>query len=93
MMRLHVVHERAEALIERCIMQKTDAVCIREVQKSLAQSVKKLLEVKIEAMRRYIEAVESDTPFDPTDALGARPAQDQTRGQEQNPERPDPDRR
>lgn len=43
-------HERAEALIERCIMQKTDAVCIREVQKSLAQSVKKLLEMKIEAM-------------------------------------------
>jgi hypothetical protein len=28
-------HERAEALIERCIMQKTDAVCIREVQRSL----------------------------------------------------------
>lgn len=43
-------HERAEALIERCIMRKTDAVCIREVQKSLAQSVKKLLEMKIEAM-------------------------------------------
>jgi phage terminase large subunit len=43
-------HERAEALIERCIMQKTDAVCIREVQKSLAQSVKKLIEMKIEAM-------------------------------------------
>ncbi len=43
-------HERAEALIERCIMQRTDAVCIREVQKSLAQSVKKLLEQKIEAM-------------------------------------------
>lgn len=43
-------HERAEALIERCIMGKTDAVCIREVQKSLAQSVKKLIELKIEAM-------------------------------------------
>lgn len=43
-------HERAEALIERCIMAKTDAVCIREVQKSLSQSVKKLLELKIEAM-------------------------------------------
>jgi phage terminase large subunit len=43
-------HERAEALIERCIMQPTSAVCIREVQKSLAQSVKKLLEQKIEAM-------------------------------------------
>lgn len=43
-------HERAEALIERCILAKTDAVCIREVQKSLAQSVKKLIEMKIEAM-------------------------------------------
>lgn len=43
-------HERAEALIERCLMAKTDAVCIREVQKSLAQSVKKLIEMKIEAM-------------------------------------------
>lgn len=31
-------------------MQKTDAVCVREVQKSLAQSVKKLLEGKIEAL-------------------------------------------
>lgn len=43
-------HERAEALIERCLMARTFAVCIREVQKSLAQSVKKLLELKIEAM-------------------------------------------
>jgi phage terminase large subunit len=43
-------HERAEALVERCLMERTFAVCIREVQKSLAQSVKKLLELKIEAM-------------------------------------------
>lgn len=43
-------HGFAEMLIERCVMQKTDAVCVREVQKSLAQSVKKLLETKIEAM-------------------------------------------
>lgn len=40
----------AEMLIERCVTQKTDAVCVREVQKSLAQSVKKLLEAKIEQM-------------------------------------------
>lgn len=40
-------HERAEALVERCVMEKTDAVCIREVQKSLRQSVKKLIESKI----------------------------------------------
>lgn len=31
-------------------MGKTDAVCVREVQKSLQQSVKKLLEAKIEAL-------------------------------------------
>lgn len=43
-------HAFAEMLIERCIMERTSAVCIREVQKSLAQSVKKLLELKIEAM-------------------------------------------
>lgn len=43
-------HFFGELLIERCIMQKTDAVCVREVQKSLDQSVKKLLEGKIESM-------------------------------------------
>jgi len=43
-------HFFAELLIERCLMAKTDAVCVREVQKSLAQSVKKLLEAKIEAL-------------------------------------------
>jgi phage terminase large subunit len=31
-------------------MQKTNAVCVREIQKSLSQSVKKLLEIKIEAL-------------------------------------------
>lgn len=43
-------HFFAELLIERCLMQKTSAVCVREIQKSLAQSVKKLLEIKIEAL-------------------------------------------
>jgi phage terminase large subunit len=43
-------HFFAELLIERSLLAKTDAVCVREVQKSLAQSVKKLLEAKIEAM-------------------------------------------
>lgn len=43
-------HFFAELLIERCIMGKTDAVCVREVQRSLQQSVKKLLESKIEAL-------------------------------------------
>lgn len=43
-------HFLGELLIERSIMQRTDAVCVREVQKSLDQSVKKLLEGKIESM-------------------------------------------
>ena len=43
-------HFFAELLIERCLMEKTDAVCVREVQRSLQQSVKKLLEAKIETL-------------------------------------------
>lgn len=43
-------HFFAELLIERCVMQRTDAVCVREIQKSLNQSVKKLLEMKIEQL-------------------------------------------
>jgi len=43
-------HFFAELLIDRCLSEKIDAVCIREVQKSLSQSVKKLLESKIESM-------------------------------------------
>jgi phage terminase large subunit len=43
-------HFFAEMMIEECLAQKTDCVCIREVQKSLNQSVKKLLEAKIEQM-------------------------------------------
>lgn len=41
-------HFFAEALIEQHLMEKTDAVCVREVQKSLEQSVKKLIESKIQ---------------------------------------------
>lgn len=43
-------HFFAEMLIERCLAEKINAVCVREIQKSLAQSVKKLLEDKIEAL-------------------------------------------
>jgi len=44
-------HERAEALIEAHIIdQNCRSVCIREVQKTLNQSVKRLLEVKIESL-------------------------------------------
>lgn len=50
----------AEMLIERSVMEKTDAVCVREVQKSLNQSVKKLLEEKIQSMNAgyYFEVQE-----------------------------------
>lgn len=43
-------HFFGELLIERSATEKLDAVCIREVQKSLDQSVKKLLEGKIEKL-------------------------------------------
>src|SRR5512147_146674 len=41
----------AEALVERCLLNPgTRAVCIREVQKSLAQSAKRLIEDRIQAL-------------------------------------------
>ena len=43
-------HAFAEYIVRRCATGKTDVVCVREVQKSLNQSVKKLLESKIESM-------------------------------------------
>ncbi len=43
-------HFFAELLIEAHVMRKTDSVCVREIQKSLNQSVKKLLESKIESL-------------------------------------------
>lgn len=43
-------HEFAELLIDRCVVNEgTRAVCVREIQKSLEQSVKRLLEDKIKA--------------------------------------------
>ena len=44
-------HFFAEMLIARSISKRLDAVCVRENQKSLAQSVKKLLELKIQKMQ------------------------------------------
>lgn len=43
-------HFFAEMLVEDHIREKLDSVCLREIQKSLKFSVKKLLETKIEAM-------------------------------------------
>jgi len=55
-------HMFAELMIEAHIMdQKRRSVCVREVQKSLAQSVKRLLETKIEQMNAgaYFEVQEA----------------------------------
>jgi phage terminase large subunit len=43
-------HAFAEYILLRSVQQRTDVVCIREVQRSLQQSVKKLIEMKIEAL-------------------------------------------
>ena len=43
-------HFFAERMILRHLSEKTDSVCVREVQQSLNQSVKKLLELKIEQL-------------------------------------------
>lgn len=44
-------HFFAESLIEQCLIEKaTRAVCIREVQKTLKESSKRLIEDKLEAM-------------------------------------------
>jgi len=43
-------HFFAGLLIETCIRRRTFAVCIRETQKSIKESVKRLLELKIEAL-------------------------------------------
>ena len=54
-------HFFAEYIIERCIIEKTNVVCIREVQKSLSQSVKRLLESKIEdlGVQKFFEVQEA----------------------------------
>ena len=55
-------HMFAELMIESHIIdQKRRSVCVREIQKSLSQSVKRLLENKIEAMNAgaYFEVQDS----------------------------------
>lgn len=55
-------HFFAELLIERCIMAKTRAACIREVQGTLKDSVKELLVQKIEALgvQHLFEVLEAE---------------------------------
>lgn len=60
----------AQLLIEKCIAEKTRAVCVREVQQSLEQSVKRLLEDTIDRLRvKHLFDVKFnsiDTPHDGT---------------------------
>jgi len=43
-------HFFAELLVERCLERQTDWICGREVQKSLKDSAKKLIEAKVESL-------------------------------------------
>ena len=43
-------HALAEMLVERCVMGETRALCLREVQGSLKESVKALIDIKIRAL-------------------------------------------
>jgi phage terminase large subunit len=43
-------HFWAETVVEEMVRERLDIVCIREIQRTLDQSVKKLLELKIEAL-------------------------------------------
>src|SRR3569833_2937287 len=43
-------HFFAELLIESCLLSPTRAVCLREIQKSIKQSIKLLLEDKIKSL-------------------------------------------
>ena len=42
-------HFFAELAVEQSVLRRTDIVCVREIQRTLDQSVKKLIELKIEA--------------------------------------------
>lgn len=55
-------HFFAEMLVERCLTTETRAVCIREVQKSLEQSVKRLIEDKIQrhGLGRYFDVLDTE---------------------------------
>lgn len=56
-------HFFAELLVERCVMvQGTRAVCVREIQKSLKNSVKMLVEDKIRALgvSQFFEILDSE---------------------------------
>lgn len=64
-------HFFAELLIERCVMQTTRAVCIREVQNSIKDSARQLLIDKINAMGRQgdFEVLENEIRIPANDGL------------------------
>lgn len=55
-------HFYAELLIETCFRQTTRAVCLREIQKSIKQSIKLLLDDKIEklGLGYFFESLETE---------------------------------
>lgn len=61
-------HTFAELLIHRCLQKSTRAVCVREYQVSLEQSVKRLLEdkIKLYKLERKFRVLNThiETPFD-----------------------------
>ena len=65
-------HAFAEAVIEAHVMdQRRRTVCVREIQKSLSQSVKRLLELKIEQLgvQSYFEVQETQIKSTQGDGL------------------------
>lgn len=55
-------HFFAEMLIETCLMRPTRAVCLREIQKSIKQSIKLLLDDKIKSLGvgSYFDSLETE---------------------------------
>lgn len=55
-------HFFADMVLERCMLDTTRVVCIREVQKTIKQSVKLLLDDKIKAhgLERYFTSLETE---------------------------------
>jgi phage terminase large subunit len=61
-------HFFAESLVAECLKRRTRAVCVREIQRSLEQSVKRLIEDKIASLKvgsqfRILDS-HIETPYD-----------------------------
>jgi phage terminase large subunit len=64
-------HFFAEALLEECVMSSKRAVCLREIQKSIKQSIKLLLEDKIKSLglQDYFEVLQTEIRGKQNDSL------------------------